>query len=54
LHNHNSHPAHPRTDGNAAQVEEIIEAKATLDRTLIPESENGCKWKSQFLLWQNF
>jgi hypothetical protein len=42
LHNHNSHPAHPRTDGNAAQVEEIIEAKATLDRTLIPESENGC------------
>jgi len=43
LHNHNSHPAHPRTDGNAVQVEEMImEAKATLDRTLIPESENGC------------
>jgi hypothetical protein len=23
-------------------VEEIMEAKATLDRTLIPESGNGC------------
>jgi len=43
LHNHNSHPTHPRTDGNEAQVEEmIVEAKEKLDRTLIPESENGC------------
>jgi hypothetical protein len=30
--------AHPRRDGNAAQVKELIlEATATLDRTLIPQ-----------------